>query len=216
MTELPLREVSSVPPVSARSAVVLDLSGVESIEVGLAMATLGYRPVSLFNACPAPIVPGELVRTVVEVGPILHSLVAAAEALTRLKLPDDAPPVFLLDVNRTHADSPIAPGAFDNRSVVFASDFPSPAFLFQHGIKRAVVIHPESKPVGNDLRHALRHWKAAGLELRVVTPTGVPLDVRWPGNGFLGELALRLFCLFRLRRGVQGGFGAFVPEVSGG
>jgi hypothetical protein len=214
--ELSLGKVPALPSAADRCALVLDLPGAESVALGLALARQGYRPVPLFNACPPPIIGGKFVQTTVEIYPILRAVASGGSILVQAELGFSAPPVFLLDVNRTDQASPLGPGTFDNRSVVFASDFPSAAFLHQRQITRAIVIHSAGRPVANDLRAALRHWKAAGLALDVITPEGEPVPVAWPGNGFFGELAVRWFAFFKLKRSSQGGFGAFVPESSGG
>jgi hypothetical protein len=211
-----VRDLACVPSASERCAVVVDVPGAEAVAIALALAERGYRPVPLFNACPSAPVLEVLVRTAVEVGPILNALVSAAPRLAALALPADAPPAFLLDVNRSDPAIRLEPGTFDNRSIVFASDFPSPNFLRLHDIRRVLLVHPTTKPVGDDLRHALRHWKAAGLPIESVNQDGVPVAVRWPGNGFWGELGLRLFAVFRLRRNATGGFGALIADSSGG
>jgi len=209
-------DVSSLPPAAERCAVVVDLPGVDSVRMALALAARGYRPVPLFNACPATQVVGELVLTAVEVEPILHAICFGAAALAHMPLSAEAPPAFLLDGNRSECTRVIDSVTFDNRSVVFASDFPSAAFLRNHKVNRCLLVHPSGRPVDNDLRHALRHWGAAGLPLAAISPTGERIEVSWPRNGFLGELAVRLFASLRLRRNPLGGFGALVPETSGG
>jgi hypothetical protein len=110
----------------------------------------------------------------------------------------------------------IVPRMFDNRSAVFAADLPSTNFLRRQGITRALLIHDSATPIGDDLRHALRHWVADGMPVDTVTSAGVPLDVAWPKDGFWGEIAERFRALFTLRHNPQGGFGRFVPEASGG
>src|SRR5262249_18281438 len=48
-------DLSWVPPEAERVALVIDVAGSESAEIGLALAGRGYRPVPLFNACPPPV-----------------------------------------------------------------------------------------------------------------------------------------------------------------
>ena len=68
----PGAEWSWEPPGSNRTALVIDLPGVESVGMGLRAARAGFRPVPVFNACPAPTGSPE----VVEVKPILAALEA--------------------------------------------------------------------------------------------------------------------------------------------
>src|SRR5947209_15400589 len=54
---VPAYDLSEVPPVRDRWAIVVEMSGVESVAIGLALARVGYRPVPVFNACPPPLSP---------------------------------------------------------------------------------------------------------------------------------------------------------------
>jgi hypothetical protein len=206
-----------IPPASARTAIVVATRGVSAIEHGLALAAAGYQPVPLFNACPMPpVFTAQVVRSAIDAGALVKGLVAGASALTTLRVPPDAPPVFLIDAARMTPEVLIDDDTFDNRSVIFASDLPSVHFLRRQGITNAVLVHDAGISVGGDLIHALRPWKAGGLSISTITAEGAPLEVRWPREGFLGRIEWRLFALFRLRRNPWGGFGAFVPESTGG
>lgn len=210
------REVVWLPAASERCALVLDLPGAAPVETGLALVARGYRPVPLFNSCPAPRRFAGLIPTAVDVGPIVAALVSGGPILEAARLPASAPPAFLLDTRRTDKGWNGDDGQFDNRSVVFAADFPSAAFLRGQQIERVLVVHGGTAPIGDDLRHALRHWNAPGLRLDAVSADGASLAARWPGNGFFSELSVRFFAAVQLRRGLRGGFGGFVPEASGG
>lgn len=197
-------------------AIVVDLPGPVSVETGLVLQSLGGWPVPLFNACPAPIDPAATVICAVEVDAILAALVAGADRLAG-KAPAAKPvPVFLLDSHRISPLRPVQREMFDNRSVVFASDFPSAALLRQHGIHRALIVHDAALPLGSDLRHALTYWRKHGLAISAIASDAQPLDIDWPATGFWGTLQQRMFALFTLRRNPLGGYGGFVPEASGG
>ncbi|HEY9155623.1 MAG TPA: hypothetical protein VIM69_10865, partial [Opitutaceae bacterium] len=133
-----------------------------------------------------------------------------------------APPVFLLDANRSSKAPPeyvvevLAPRTFDNRSVVFASDFPSATFLRQHKIERILIVHTHDQSIGLDLRYALKQWVHDGLVIDVVTEEGRTFPVRWPRNGLLGEIFLKVFVTLRFHRNEAGVFGSFLPTGSGG
>ena len=105
---------------------------------GLALAEIGYRPVPLFNACPPPWDASGigLAPAVVDVDAILAALVRGAERLRMLALAVDAPPAFLVDADRQTPRIPFRPGVFDNRSVLFPTDFPSATFLASQGYNR--------------------------------------------------------------------------------
>lgn len=207
-----------IPAAAARIGLIVDIPGVEAVAAALTLAAMGYRPVPLFNACPAPL---RLLKdgyspATVDVGAIVRCLVSGADTLSEMKISVSAPPVFLLDVNRSRAQTIGWPGVFDNRSVVFASDFPSAEFILKQGIERILLVHAQEWPIGMDLVHALGPWIASGLMIDVITDRGEPLRVRWP-RGVWGQRLVKLSAWLRFRRNPEGGgFGDFVPETSAG
>lgn len=136
------------------TAIVVDLPGADSAELGAALARHGFRPVPLYNAVPAPTgVPG-----IVDVRPIMEILVDAARLVQGL--PQGLPPAFLLDANRMGPGRPLVPGAFDNRSICRASDFPSGDTLLRYGIRRVVLVR--ARPAV-DLDEIMIEWQRAGI-----------------------------------------------------
>lgn len=81
---------------SDRLAIVVDLPGSFGVEMAIAMARRGYRPVPLYNAAPAVSDVPELV----DVRSIRFAFSNFADNLKSLSLPFNAPPAFLLDANR--------------------------------------------------------------------------------------------------------------------
>jgi hypothetical protein len=110
-------DLSWVDAREGNTAVVVDLPGAMSVELGLALAASGFRPVPLFNACDGR-------DAALDLKPIVHRLLDGAASLSQRALPDDAPPAFLLDSRRMEVAAP-PPGKFDNRWLSFPQDFPS-------------------------------------------------------------------------------------------
>lgn len=194
------------------TAFVLDLPGAQSVELGLALARAGYRPVPLFNTADHP-------AALVKVRPILDQINAGAEELQRLGTRPGAPPAFLLDADRSPA-SPASPGMFDNRWIVFPQDFPSATFLLSQGVRRVVLLQKASltgQP-RQDLAHVLRRWQEAGVEIYLQDPAADepprPLTVQRPSS--FRSLAYRALALFGLKRNSAGGFGSVIPVISSG
>ena len=219
-------DMTWVPPASQRCAIVVELPGPESVALGLELAQVGYQPLPLFNACPAPEIDELFLATeekkgpfsLVDVDSILASLVSGAERLRSLAVPANAPPAFLLDVLRKSPLQPIRAGLFDNRSVVFATDFPSAHTLMDRGILEAIVVVKEGQSLQDDLDHVLRTWVRDGLSLRLkrLNQAGQPTPLELPRPSVIFGLWIRLASKFGLRRNPQGGYGEFVPEASGG
>jgi hypothetical protein len=214
--EMPPADLDWIPAPADRVALVIDLPGATSVHLGLALAAADYRPVPLFNACPPP-TDGEPGVAVVLVEPILAALVQGAEWLRAVSLPVDAPPAFLLDADRQTPRRDLSPGAFDNRSVVFPTDFPSAARLAAHGVNRAVLVRERPGPIGDDLEDALRPWQTDGLQLEVkwLSVPGPPVLLTLPRRTWWNRLR-RWLTRARPRRNSAGEFGNFIPHPTSG
>jgi hypothetical protein len=224
------------------TAIVVDLPGAQAINLGLSLATIGYRPVPLYNACPAPAGASALV----DVRPIMIALASAASSLGSLGLADAAPPAFLLDGNRnpaavgeppvmvdvksaglppTYPDAEggtagvsLTPRKFDNRSISLPTDFPSATFLRSRGIQRIVLIQPPHTEPQADLSHTLLRWQQAGLTILVVAPhePGPPRPITIKRPRRYRWLWYNLLAKLGLRSSPLGGFGGFLPMPSSG
>jgi hypothetical protein len=212
-------DLSALPSSLDRRAIVVDFHGVESVLVGTSLAEMGYRPVPLFNACPPPVdFPSSASLAVVDADSILAVLVQNAERLRTLALPANAPPAFLVDAKRQHLEQPIRPGLFDNRSVLFITDFPSATFLKSQDIRRVLLVRARDGAMDRDLAYILRSWQKGGLGLglKCLSDPGPPQPLTIGGSWLWFGFWHRLSTFFGLRRNPQGGFGAFVPEAASG
>jgi hypothetical protein len=218
------RELGWAPAVEERTALVVDLPKDEGVWLGVELASRGYCPVPLYNALPlpfgAPVFDAASQRPVaaVDVLPIVNALRHGAQKLAALKIPLDAPPVFLLDVNRQGPGVRMLPDEFDNRSVCFTTDFPSANYLITHGIKGVLLVQREKVEPQTDLAHVLRRWQDVGLPLqrmRIEQPTERErFEVKRPS--WYGLMFQRALAAFGLRRAPGGGFGAWIPDSSAG
>jgi len=97
-------DFNGVPEPSERFAIMLDLPGPAAVAAAITLATRGYRPVSLFNACPPWPVhdwpDGPSMISAVDVNAQLRALAASAETLASLSLQPDAPPAFIIEADR--------------------------------------------------------------------------------------------------------------------
>jgi hypothetical protein len=222
-TEPAAYDLSWVPRPDERVAIVVDLPGAASVHFGLALASLGYQPVPLFNAC---LPPGHAAATdptgvnaaVVRLEPIVAALARGADQLRANPPRAGRPPAFLIDADREARHRPVAPDAFDNRSVVFVTDFPSAATLTAHGITRAVIVRQQPGPVGADLAYTLQVWQQAGVRLEAKAPSepGPPASLVLPRPRWWTGLVRRLTGTFGFRRNAAGEFGGFIPHPSAG
>lgn len=193
------------------TAVILDLPGLESVRVGMALAQKGFRPVPLFNGAPGPSL-GNF--PLVDVYPIIRTMHSVAGDLAQMQLPPNAPPVFLVDYNRFHGGDSPGPGRFDNRWWVFPQDFPSANFLLSQNIRSLLLVQEIAANPQRDLAHILLRYQEAGLQIlscgQEEESQPAPIQVQTPSN--FRTLWYRAMVLAGLRRNSAGGFGAIVPE----
>jgi hypothetical protein len=214
-------DLSWVPAVNRGAALILDLPREEGVLMGLELAKLGYRPVPLYNALPGPAVPILSIEpapaSVVEVMPILHALWRGAEELLKLIIPPNAPPVFLLDANRSIGWR-IKPVCFDNRSVSFVTDFPSAKFLKDSGIGRAILVQRFQDQPQPDLAHTLRRWHDGGIEVesKRFDQPGAPHPLVLKHYSWWRDFWYRLGTQFWLVPHRLGGYGGVVGDSAGG
>ncbi|HEV7402816.1 MAG TPA: hypothetical protein VGO11_07825 [Chthoniobacteraceae bacterium] len=206
----PRVEVKWAPLADGRTAIVCDREGATSVATGLALAERGYQPVLLCNGLPSPAPqPGS---AVVDVSSILAALADASPALAALTLPITAPPAFLLDEWR-HSDF-LGEGQFDNRSLSFASDFPSAALLLGAGISHVLLVREASLTPQSDLAPTLYAWQQAGIAISAVAlmKDEVPQPIQVSKPSFFNWLFLKLIAPLQLEGNARRGYGGFVPH----
>ncbi len=203
--EGPFPGIANFPNAASKSACIIDIAGEEAITLSMSLAEKGYRPVPLFNSVEAP-------AQIVNVTGIVHSLGRAAGYLRTLKIPYNAPPVFLLDALRHGNSAMVSPGHFDNRSVVVPQDMPSARFLMQNGIQHLVLI---SYKVQDDLSHILFRYQEQGIDVSLFSMEDHGLKKITVGKpSKYKSLWYRILVLWGLKRNSTGGFGAVIPEPS--
>lgn len=197
------------PAVDSGSAITLDLPEAESVWFGMALAHRGYRPIPLFNGAAG-------FSAIVNVSHIIGALHNEARRLAELSIARNAPPVFLLDSNRSAGGATVSPGRFDNRWAVFPQDFPSASFLLASGVRAVVLAQRFAGEPQRDLAHVLLRWQEAGLGILTadVQSTVPPDPIRVSRPGQFRMLWYRALVLAGLRRNSAGGFGGVVPEPS--
>ena len=195
------------------SAIIADLPGPDSVFEGMALAKLGYRPAPLYNSTSGSSA-YSFGKAIVPVDEIVDALCVLANELPKLKIRDDAPPVFMLDSNRMRQVVK-HPGDYDNRWCVFPQDMPSANYLISKGIRNVIV---RSEKIRDDLAHILCRYQEAGIS--IFEHNGFhqkPVTVHKPSN--FKSMFYRFGAMLGLVRNSTGGFGGLIPlpsESSGG
>lgn len=184
---------------------IVDLPSDEGLNEGLSLATIGYRPIPLYNGVPG----GK--KSVISNDKIIEGLNYGARLLAKIKLVNTANPVFLLDSNRLKGNKK-KPGTFDNRWCVVAQDMPSAKYLQKQGIQEIVV---RTDSLQKDLAFILYHYQKEGILIYLSTRQGKSQLKKIPKPKGI-NLFYRFLLLLGLTRSAAGGFGMTIPEVSSG
>lgn len=138
-------------------AVFLDLPNYHAVEEGLALAALGRRPVPLYNGSSAQ--PG--IKSLVDNSDIEAALLFGAEALKKLKLPEDAPPVFLLDDDRMQQFK-MDVSLFDNSWDLYSQDIPTAGYFIKHGVSKIIL---RGERINKDLKSIFYDFQKKGMKI---------------------------------------------------
>lgn len=141
------------------AAIIVDLPSNKSINEGIALASIGYRPVPIYNGTDEQIGSSSVVNNRgIELG-----LIWGAEKLISLNknLDKDAPPAFLTDSNRMNRYK-ISEGVYDNSWDVYPQDIPTVEFFKNAGIDKIIV---RSDILRKDLNKILYKFQKEGLKI---------------------------------------------------
>jgi hypothetical protein len=185
------------------TALVIDLPGVQSVAAGVTAAHAGFRPVPLFNALPGD-------NALVDVWPIVGALEQLAEEIRNARIPQNAPPAFLLDAHRVGHIRPFGASWFDNRSVTFPTDFPSEGTLASAGISRIVIV---AEHVTYDLLTMVSRWKRGAIDVERMSVDGTITKAHIGFFGWMQRMAAG-YDRVMFRRGEAGAFGRRVSAAS--
>ncbi|MCL2797117.1 MAG: hypothetical protein FWD58_03575 [Firmicutes bacterium] len=209
------------------TAVILDFPSAFGITEAMELAGLGYRPVPLYNGVPAASGSTVKVNAIFSGAPAVSSVVNTfeiekalfwgAEELRKLNIKRDAPPVFMLDSNRTKESAVYHKnhyaGEYDNRWCVFPQDFPSAKFLSAQGIKRIVL---RSDRVRDDLSYVLHNYQTVGIKTYILFASETLSEQIIKKPSRFKRAFFRLLVTLKLKRNATGGFGGVIADMSEG
>lgn len=153
-------EIEFVDETWKDAAVIVDLPGDESVEIGLALAKLGYRLIPIYNGT----IEQENARATVDNQTVGAALLHGAEELAQIEIKDDALPAFLVDKNRLNRFK-LDISLFDNSWDVYPQDIPSADYFLKNGIKEIIVI---SNALSRDLKAIFRKFRKKNIRIRLI------------------------------------------------
>ena len=151
------RKVVFLEKYEENTAIFLDLPGKESIELGVSLARLGYRPIPLFNGTNEQ----KGSKSTNNNHMIESCLINGAQILKGISIKKDANPVFLLDSRRTDRYR-AKESIFDNTWDLYGQDIPSLEYFKENKIKRIIIAGNE---IQRDLKKVFLNFQSAGIEI---------------------------------------------------
>ncbi|MCL1875405.1 MAG: hypothetical protein FWF87_04000 [Synergistaceae bacterium] len=237
---LDIPEIDWIASAQRDTMVIVDLPGKTGVEESLALARLGFRPVPLYNGvndekpvaitntanvstinadgalnaadleAKTPRATGETSAMLVDAKEVADALYKGAYTLETLRIPDNAPPVFMLDSRRMTGLR--APGKYDNRWCIFQQDMPSASFLSEQRINKIIV---RTDKLQDDLLHILCRYQEQKIKIMQSVGDKV-MDMVAAKPSWAKSLFFRFNVILGLTRNFAGGFGGKIPEPGSG
>ena len=139
------------------TAIFIDLPGKESIELGIDLAHIGYRPIPIFNGTDEQQGAQATTNTYL----IERCLINGSEKLKNIQLKNNANPAFLLDCHRTNRYR-AKESIFDNSWDIYKQDVPSTEYFIQNAITKIIVV---ADTIQQDLKKILLDFQNNGIEI---------------------------------------------------
>ena len=151
------RKVLFLEQYEENTAIFIDLPGKESIELGISLAHIGYRPIPLFNGTDEQ----KDSQATTDTYMIESCLINGATKLKNISIQNDANPAFLLDSSRTNRYRS-KESIFDNSWDLYKQDIPTAKHFKENGILKIIVV---GNTIQRDLRKIFFEFREAGLEI---------------------------------------------------
>ena len=163
------RKIIFIKKYEKNTAIFIDLPGVESIEFGITLADMGYRPIPLFNGTDEQVGSKATTDTYL----IENCLINGYNKLKNISLENDANPTFLLDslrTNRYRARESI----FDNSWDLYKQDIPTPNYFLENGITKIIVV---GNKIQRDLRKIFFEFQKKGISFFLTDGYNIPKNI---------------------------------------
>ena len=152
------------------TAIFIDLPGKESIELGIGLAHMGYRPIPVFNGTDEQQGSQATTNTYL----IESYLINGSQKLKNIELKNDANPVFLLDSHRTNRYR-AKESIFDNSWDLYKQDIPSAEYFKQNGITKIIVV---GNTIQRDLKKIFLKFQEKGIDIYITEGYKLPQKIK--------------------------------------
>lgn len=148
------------------AAIFIDLPGKESIELSIALASIGYRPIPLFNGTDEQINAQATNNTYW----VECCLINGGQKLKNIFLSNNANPAFVLDslrTNRYRAKDSI----YDNSWDLYKQDIPTAEYFINSGIKKIIIV---GNTIQRDLKKIFYDFQLKKIEIYLTDGYALP------------------------------------------
>ena len=152
------------------TAIFIDLPGKESIELGIGLAHMGYRPIPVFNGTDEQQGSQATTNTYL----IESYLINGSQKLKNIELKNDANPTFLLDSHRTNRYR-AKESIFDNSWDLYKQDIPSAEYFKQNGITKIIVV---GETIQRDLKKIFLKFQEKEIDIYITDGYTLPQKVK--------------------------------------
>ena len=164
------REAMFLKEYQKDTAIFIDLPGKESIELGIGLAHMGYRPIPVFNGTDEQQGSQATTNTYL----IESCLINGSQKLKNIKLKNDANPAFLLDSHRTNRYR-AKESIFDNSWDLYKQDIPSAEYFKQNGITKIIVV---GETIQRDLKKIFLKFQEKEIDIYITDGYTLPQKVK--------------------------------------
>ena len=164
------KEEKELEPFKGNTSLVVDMSGPQSVMLGLHLAREGFRPIPIYNGT----IEQENARATTDNQSVSEALLMGCQMLKDIKIDDDALPVFLLDSNRLNRYKRNI-GIFDNSWDVYPQDMPSAEYFLKNGIDKILVV---GEKLSRDLRKILYNYQRKNIQIYFKKMYDAPVRVK--------------------------------------
>ena len=156
-TNFVIPKINYIKELKKDTAIIVDLPEYYSINDGIALSKIGYRPIPVFNGTAE----NNNAKATVNNHAVEAGLIFGAAELKNIELDFDAPPVFLTDSNRLNRYK-YDVSIFDNSWDLYNQDLPSAEYFLKNGITKIIV---RGTKFSLDLKKLLYKHQEKGMEI---------------------------------------------------
>lgn len=169
-TNFDIPKINYINELKENIAIIVDLPEHYSINEGIALVKLGYRPIPIFNGTAET----KGAKATVDNHAVEAGLIWGGIELQKIELDKNAPPVFLTDSNRLNRYK-MNISIFDNSWDLYHQDLPSAEYFLKNGINKIIV---RGNRFNKDLNKILYRHQEKGMKIYFTDGYEMPEEIK--------------------------------------